>query len=179
MKELLPNLKKTATALAASALNNLPENVKATWKMRAFSVMKIPMIAFLGPRVIEISSGKVVLRIPLDYRSKNHLNSMYFGALAVGADLAVGLLAMKNMEGRSDKIQLIFKDFKAEYLKRAESDVLFVCDEGDAIRELVERAGSSGERVEQTFNAYALTPKTQGDEPVARFQLTLSLKKKI
>ena len=136
------------------------------------------MIAFLGPRILESSDEKTVLEIPLGYRSRNHLNSMYFGALAVGADLVVGLTAQNQIDKSPERVQLVFKDFKANYLKRAEDHVVFTCNEGLAISELVQKALESDERVEQTFSAFATVPSKFGDEPVATFELTLSLKKK-
>ena len=178
MKQQLSSIKEKASGFAIMALKNVPEVTKATWKLRAFALLKIPMIAFLGPRVTEINSGRISITIPLGYRSRNHLKSMYFGALAAGADLAIGLLAMKNIEESGEKIQLIFKDFSAEYLKRAESDVQFICEDGEKITALVQRACASEDRVQETFHAYALTPATLGTEPVAKFALTLSLKKK-
>jgi hypothetical protein len=101
---------------------------------------------------------------------------MYFGAIAVGADTVVGLQAFKQLQG-SKHVQLIFKDFKAQYLKRAEGDTRFICDEGARVTALVQKALSSYERVEDTISAYATVPSLLGDEHVAEFQLTLSLKR--
>jgi len=62
---------------------------------------------------------------------------MYFGVLAVGADVTGGFLAMRYIQASTSKIALIFKDFKAEFLKRAEGDVHFVCEDGIAIQNSV------------------------------------------
>lgn len=175
----LHNLQNKIKKEAQLIWTRLPDNFKSTWQIRAFALLKIPMVAFLGPQVLFSSDQKMILKIPMGYRSKNHLNSMYFGALAVGADLVVGLLAKTQIEKSNSKIQLVFKDFKAEYLKRAEADVHFICDQGEEIKALVEKAENSEERVNQTFKAYATVPDKFGDEPVARFELTLSLKKKV
>ena len=39
---------------------------------------------------------------------------MYFGVLAVGADVTGGFLAMRYIQGSTSKIALIFKDFKTD-----------------------------------------------------------------
>jgi len=62
---------------------------------------------------------------------------MYFGVLAVGADVTGGFLAMNYIQASKSKINLIFKDFHADFLKRAEDDVHFVCEDGIAIQNLV------------------------------------------
>ncbi|MCI0734260.1 MAG: DUF4442 domain-containing protein [Methylococcaceae bacterium] len=152
------------------------ELLKANVGLTALALTKIPMIAFTGPRFLELSATKAIIKIPLGYRTRNHLGSMYFGAMAVGADLVIGGLAFRLIKKSGKPLTLIFKDFKAEYLKRAEDDVLFICDEGTAISALIERVIDAQERVNGTISAYALVPKKFGDEPVATFQLTLSLK---
>ena len=102
---------------------------------------------------------------------------MYFGVLAVGADVTGGFLAMRYIQASTSKIALIFKDFKAEFLKRAEGDVHFVCEDGIAIQNLVCEAEETGERQNLPVQIIATVPKIS-DEPVAKFILTLSIKKK-
>lgn len=152
--------------------------LRETLELRAFGLLKIPMLFWLKPTVLEMTDKRVVVKLPLTRRSKNHLNAMYFGALAAGADCAGGLLAMKLIRESKANVSLVFKDFHAEFLKRAEGDVHFVCDDGDAVHDLVRRTLSSGERENLSVNITAYVPSKTGDEPVAKFVLTISLKKR-
>lgn len=166
--------------LAKELSKRVPAHVKQTLKLRALGALKIPLLFFLSPSVVEINDYRAVVRIPLTRRSKNHMNCMYFAALAAGADVAGGLIAWKLIEEqalRGQKISLLFKDFKAEFLKRAEGDVLFTCEEGLAIRQMVERVAASGERENMPVHVTATVPSKLGSEPVAQFTLTLSLKR--
>ena len=140
--------------------------------------MKIPLIYFVRPTVIELTNKKVTIKIPFRRRTKNHLKSMYFGVLAVGADVAGGLIAWNLIRESSERIALIFKSFKAEFLKRAEGDVYFTCEQGNDIQNLVKAAIASNERVEKPITVIATVPGLLGDEPIANFTLVLSLKKK-
>ena len=54
----------------------------------------------------------IEIKIPLKRRTKNHLYSMYFGALSVGADITGGFLAMMCIQKTNKRVALIFKDFK-------------------------------------------------------------------
>ena len=149
-------------------------------KLRALGAFKIPVLFFLSPTVVEVNDYRCVVQIPLTRRSKNHLGSMYFAALAAGADCAGGLIAMKLVDEAAScgkKISLVFKDFKAEFLKRAEGDVLFTCEDGQAIRQMVERVAASGERETLPVHVTATVPSKLGKEPVAQFTLGLSLKR--
>jgi hypothetical protein len=139
--------------------------------------LRIPMILFAGPRVLALDGEGCDLEIPLGWRTRNHLiGAMYFGALCVGADLAGGLPAAKLMVARYPKMKLVFGEMKAEFLKRADGDVLFRNRDGRRIVEAVERAAATGERVTIPLEVVATVPRRYGDEPVARFTMGLSLK---
>jgi len=152
--------------------------IKDTLHLRAYAALRIPMIAFLRPSVAQMDDERCVIRIPMCHRTRNHLNSMYFGVLCAGADCAGGLIAFRQIQRRGNKVAFVFKDFHAEFLKRAEGDVLFTCEQGRQLVDLVELAERSDERVEETVHVVATVPDKLGDEPVARFQLTISLKRR-
>lgn len=154
----------------------LPDSIANTLYLRYFGFTKIPLLFYVKPSVIEKSDEHVVIKIPLSRRTKNHHNSMYFAALAMGADCSVGLLAVELINQKKEKISFIFKDFNAEFYRRASGDVFFSCTQGKEIAELVNSAISSKERVERPLHAIATVP-AENDEPVARFRLTLSLKR--
>lgn len=157
-------------------MNQALQKWKDTLTVWGFGITKIPTLAWLAPIVDELSDERVVLRIPLTWRSRNHLRSMYFGALCVGADVAAGLVAMREIGNSKRRIDFVFKDLDAKFLKRAEGDVLFTCTDGAQVKELVARALAEGQRVERTVTVVATVPSRNGDAPVATFQLTLSIK---
>ena len=146
-------------------------------KFRIFAWLKIPLIGFLRPKIEVLNDTQCKLRIPLTRRSKNHLNCMYFGALSAGADVAGGVIALQHIMKSKEKISFVFKEFHAEFLKRAEGDVIFTCNDGGVLEDLVKRTISSGEREEAQVNVVATCPSKLGETPVAKFQLTISLKK--
>jgi acyl-coenzyme A thioesterase PaaI-like protein len=155
----------------------IPEKARETFLLRWIGLTKIPLLFYVGVTVAKISAERMVVRIPLRRRTKNHLGSMYFGVLCAGADCAVGVFAMHLIKKQPENIALVFKDFEAQFLKRAEGDVDFCCNQGKEIAELVAQAAASDERVERQFEVVATVPSIS-DEPVARFKLTLSLKKR-
>lgn len=151
---------------------------KQTLSLRAFGLLNIPSLFMVSPSVVRLSDKECEVKIPLNWITRNHLGTMYFGVLAMGADCAGGLIAMEAIRKSKKKVALLFKDFKADFLKRAEGDVHFICKEGKKIREQVEETIKSGKRTNRTVHILAITPKVSGDEPVAKFELTLSLKAK-
>jgi acyl-coenzyme A thioesterase PaaI-like protein len=140
--------------------------------------LKIPMFFWLGPRVLELDDEGCAVEIPYGWRSKNHLDSMYVGALCAGADLASGLNAARLIQGPHKRVKLVFKDMRCEFLKRADGDVVFRSRDGRRIAEAVRKADETGERVTLPIQVVATVPKKYGDEHVARFTMGLSLKRK-
>jgi hypothetical protein len=157
---------------------NRLEQLKETLKVRAFGFLQIPLIWFVNPSVIAVGVDHTEIVISLNRKTRNHLKSMYFGALAIGADLAGGLLFMKLLNESKVKVSFVFKDMSAQFLKRADGDVHFVCKNGKDVVDLINRVKSSPERQETTVEIKALVPKKYGEEPVAVFKLTLSAKRK-
>lgn len=157
--------------------NSLPESIRDTALVRAFGFFKVPLLFWISPKVIELSEKRCEVVVPLNRKTKNHLNSMYFGVLAAGADCAGGLSAMKLIIDSGENVALAFKDFKAEFHSRAEADTHFICEQGEEIKAFVQKVVASNERHNMSVNIKAVCPKIS-QEPVASFVLTLSLKKK-
>ena len=98
---------------------------------------------------------------------------MYFGALAVGADIAAGLHAYYFAEMSGKKISFAFKSMNVQFLKRATTDVTFHCQQGQLIASAMNEAISTQERINQMVNVSA--HNTDGEE-VATFEMEISVK---
>ncbi|AGH95275.1 DUF4442 domain-containing protein [Pseudobdellovibrio exovorus] len=152
------------------------QNFKNNLFLSIYAWSKIPLIGFCMPRVLESSDQRTVLKIPLGFRTKNHLGAMYFGALAIGSELCIAMLAVKKIQESGARIDFLFKDYKAEFLRRAEGDVHFICEEAQVVVDQINEAKGSTERINRTMTAYAIVPSVSMTEKVATFELTLSVK---
>ena len=153
-------------------------SLKERLGIRLWMMWNVRMLNFVRPQIIDVTDQRIIARIKLSGRSRNHLGSMYFGALAAGADFAGGLLAMRHIMRTGNKVSLIFGDVHGDFLKRADGDVFFTSENGDAVKALVESALATGERQSMPVHVVCTVPSKYGDEPVAKFTLTLSLKRK-
>lgn len=166
--------------MASNSLKLLTKSLspltQANLLLRSFAWTKVPLIYWTGAKIIEISDQSCVVRMPFRRRNRNHLNSLYFGVLMVGADISGGLLAFKMANASGRKVSFAFKDVHGQFLKRAEGDTIFRCDDGEAIARALEQTFGTGDRVNQPVTVTATTPTKFGNEPVATFQLTLSVK---
>lgn len=152
----------------------LTETTRANLMLKGFSLTKVPLLFITGAKVQTIDDTHCVIKMPFSKIVKNHLGSLYFGALSIGADACVGLLANYKIRKRHQKMSLVFKSFDAKFLKRAEGPTLFICDQGHIIDQMIQQTLTSGQRITKNIEAYAMV----GDEKVAHFKLGLSLKSK-
>lgn len=150
--------------------------VRDTLEINLLGVATIPVLAFIGPRVERNDADACRIRIPLNYRTRNHMGSLYFGVLAAGADVVSGLPVMRLMRERGQFLVPSFKDVRAEFLRRAEGDTVFENTDIDAITDAYEEALRTGQRVNLPVHVIATVPSRDPVEPVARFTTTLSMK---
>jgi len=152
-----------------------PDRLSPFWQLKLFSLTQVPLLFLTQPKVLKLDDETCEIRMNLNFITKNHLNSVYFGAQAIGADSVVGLPALffaRKFEGKT--VVPVFKSFKADFLKRAEGDLLFVCNSGAQINAMVEKACTTGERVTEEVAAEAQL--VESGEVVSQFVLGLSLK---
>ncbi|MAW07381.1 MAG: hypothetical protein CME61_03750, partial [Halobacteriovoraceae bacterium] len=73
----------------------LPDAYRDQFFIKSWAFFNVPLLFWIRPKIVELNNERVIVCIPLNRRTKNHLNSMYFGVLSAGADFAGGILAMK------------------------------------------------------------------------------------
>ena len=143
------------------------------WKLFWLGIFKIPLLYFVRPKLISIDSNQVFVTINLSRRTKNHLNSMYFGALAVGADVAAGIHAFYFADKHNKKIYFSFKSMKVEFIQRAETNITFFCGQGELIQKAFLESCNEKQRKNQLIEVSAFD---LNNELVAQFSMELSIK---
>ena len=150
---------------------------RETLWVRWWAFRNVFLLHFVKPSIVDLSDDRCEVVIPLTWRTRRRdIHAMYLGVLVMGADVAGGLIAFNLIARTKRPVSFLFKDVRGEFLKRAEDDVHFVCEDGSLIRDLVGRAMSTGERQQETVHVVATVPAKLRSEPVAKFSLTLSVK---
>ena len=146
---------------------------KMKWQVFLLGRFKIPMLGFTGLKLIEVDDTRAVVNIKLKRRTKNHLNSMYFGALAVGADVAGGIHAFYFAQKHNKKVSFAFKGMSCEFIKRAESDCTFISKDGKKVEDANLKSIETGDRVNETTHVDVFDADK---ELVATFEMIVSVK---
>jgi hypothetical protein len=138
-------------------------------------IIKIPLIGYVKPRLLILDDHQVQVKIKLRRRTKNHLQSMYFGSLAVGADVAAGIHAFYFAKKTGVHVSFAFKSVNGEFTQRAMTDVIFESNDGQVVENAFNRAMETKERINEPVNVIAYNTMK---EEVARFNLVISIKVK-
>ena len=146
---------------------------KMRWLLFLLGFMKIPMIRYTKPKLLAIDDNTVRVKIKLRRRTKNHLSSMYFGALSAGADIAGGIQVFYFSKKMDRKVSFAFKGMNAQFLKRAESDIVFESNEGQKIQKAMEKSLIEGSRINDSIMVEA---KNDSGEIVATFEMIVSVR---
>ncbi len=153
--------------------NNKTLLKKIKWQLFLLGRFKIPVLGFTGVKLIDINNTTVKVGIKLKRKTKNHLNSMYFGALAVGADVAGGIHAFYFANVYNKKVAFAFKGMNCEFIKRAESDCVFISKDGKKVENAILKSIATGERINETTHVEVFNAE---NELVATFEMIVSVK---
>ena len=93
--------------------------------LKIYCYLKLPLIAYCRPKILIANNYESMVQIPLSRRTKNHFNSMYFGALSIGADFTAGLLVMNLLKKINLKLSFYLRILKL-ILLREEIPIFFL-----------------------------------------------------
>jgi hypothetical protein len=161
----------TALSPAAIAYQKKMSNPLIFWFAMLF---KLPTAVYWGLRMVYLDGQKCQVSIPYFWRSQNPFKSIYFAALAGAAELSTGALCQLALAGKGSFSMLVV-DFRAEYSKKANTKILFTCEQGAELFSLIESL-KPGESNQLTMLSIG---KNKAGEEVARFFITWSFKRKI
>jgi hypothetical protein len=144
-------------------------------KFRMFLFFKIPSAFFSGVRIEAVDENGCTVRVPYTWFSQNPFRSTYFACLAMAAEMSTGALAMAYVYKSDPPVSMLVIKTEAHYYKKAVGLTRFVCEEGKAIRDSIEKAVNNGD-------GQAITVKSTGSnkagELVAEFFITWSFRQK-
>jgi acyl-coenzyme A thioesterase PaaI-like protein len=177
MKNAIAQFAQRSTAALGFSVPKNPLELERAFldpiKRNAFFVAMIPSLAFFGVKISKLNGRECQVDIPFTWRTQNPFQSVYFAAQSAAAELTTGALILRAIAAYPHMSMLVVS-MKAEFGKKAKSDVSFVCLDGEAIHEAAERA-LGGESV--TVSASAVGRMANGDE-VSRFTFEWALKVK-
>lgn len=143
-----------------------------------FLKQNVPMIDFSQLNIVHLDYDKCIIKVPFITQNKNHLNSMYFGSIIIGTEVAAGVLAAYQLKHDNLDSGIIFKDVAGNFIKRSEADTYFICSDSQVISDGIKEAAKTKERVNITVNVIGVNDLNNLEDKVSEFKITVSIKYK-
>lgn len=144
-------------------------------KFRLFLLKNLPAAYFSGVRIVTATKERSVISIPYKWFTRNPFRCTYFACLSMAAEMSTGILAMANTYQRFPKISMLVTGIEGKFYKRATGLNVFICEEGNAIKQTVEKTIT-------TDQAQSITILSSGfnkqNDLIAEFRITWSFKMK-
>ena len=144
-------------------------------KSRGFLLFKLPAAWFSGVRIRTVNEKTCQVTVPYKWFTQNPFRSTYFACLSMAAELSTGALAMMHVYKRDPAVSMLIVKMESTYLKKATGITTFTCEDGNILREVIDKAVATGEG--QSIVTRSSGINEQG-ESVAEFLFTWSFKVK-
>ena len=136
---------------------------------------KLPLAAFAGLRVDQLSGNRCAVSLPYGWRSQNPFQSIYFAAQCMAAELSTGALAMLAIKSSGESVSMLVSNKSATFTKKATERTTFVCENGIDIFQAVQHTLDTGEGV--TIDAHTIGTMPNGQQD-SEFTFQWSFKKR-
>jgi hypothetical protein len=142
-------------------------------KFRSLMFFQIPLIWFSGIKVNEFDRNKCRIKLPFTRRTQNPFRSVYFAAQCMAAELSTGLILMAETIETGKKCSMLVTNMKANFIKKADSDIYFTCVPNDLILNAIQSSIDKNEPVKFILCSEG---KMNDGTVVANFEFEWSLK---
>lgn len=106
---------------------------------------KLPSAYWSGVRVKNISLDTCQVQVKHKWFNQNPFKSMYFAVQAMAAEFTTGALVMYQIKQSGKNISMLVAENKAVFTKKATGKIIFTCNEGNKIKNTIEKAIESNE----------------------------------
>jgi hypothetical protein len=111
-----------------------------------YLLFQLPLAWVAGLRLVSLEQGRCVVRMRHRFWNKNPFGSMYFAAMAMGAEMSTGLPAYVFLRQNRKSVSLLLAGMEADYHKKAVGRLTFEFeDQGELLQALgnLKRSGDA------------------------------------
>ncbi len=114
-------------------------------QINTFTLFKLPSVYFCGVRVKSISETSCMVSVKHRWINQNPFKSMFWAVQGMAAELTTGTLVMSCIKESNLKISMLVANNKASFFKKATGRINFTCNDGEKIKEAINKAVESKE----------------------------------
>lgn len=154
--------------------NRVLSDLNSPMKLWLWLLAKLPSAWFMGVRMKKLTPERCEVTLPYGWRSQNPFNSIYFAAQMAAAEFSTGALATLAITGQG-RVSMLVSNISGEFIKKANTQTTFTCEQGAEVFAVVEKAIQTGEP--QTITMVSTGRQASG-EVVSVTNITWSFKAK-
>lgn len=144
-------------------------------KLNAFTMFKLPSAYICGVRAKHIDNYKCIVTVRHRWINQNPFKSMFWAVQGMASEFSTGALMMMKIKESGKNISMLVIKNEATFTKKATGLITFVCADGNAIDEAINKAIETGEG--QTLWMTSVGTNEEGVE-VSTFRFQWSIKMK-
>jgi len=144
-------------------------------KFKLLMLVKLPAAFFSGAGIRSLDESSCTTFISFKWQNQNPFKSIYFACLAMTAELSTGAIALMYTYDKKPTISMLVLNMTAEFSKKAVGKIHFICQDGRAIKEAIDRAAETKEG--QTIKVQSVG-FDESKQKVATFYFTWTFKSK-
>ncbi len=116
-----------------------------TKNLNKFPLFKLPSAYISGVRVSSLSDTNAVARVTHRWINQNPFRSLYWATQGMAAELVTGILMIKKIQEADAKISMLVVKQEGSFHKKATGKIIFSCDQGAKIDEILKKAIETNE----------------------------------
>lgn len=143
--------------------------------LASYLAYKMPIAKLAGLKLKSYNEEKCQIYVKHGWLNQNPFRSMFWAVQGMAAELSTGLMCSQKIKDSGVKISMLVVGLQANFSKKAVGKIVFSCNQGKEIDEILKKAIETGEG--QTLTLHSKGFDEAGDE-VSEFSFTWSFKTK-
>ena len=146
------------------------------WGINFFNFFKLPSVWWTGVRVKHIDANNCEVKVTYRWVNQNPFKSLFWAVQGMAAELTTGVLLMQAIAESKRNISLLVLNNKATFSKKGRGKITFKCNQGELIREAINKTIETKKPQTIWLNAKGVD---QANDQISSFSFewTLLLKK--
>ncbi|MCF6280447.1 MAG: DUF4442 domain-containing protein [Flavobacteriaceae bacterium] len=142
-------------------------------KINLFLMMKIPLAYIAGVRMKSLTEKEIIVTVRHRWINQNPYKSLYWAVQGMASELTTGILVMKQITENGKKISMLVTGLNGNFTKKAKGKITFSCNDGDKIKQAIEKTIKTGEWETLTLTSEGFDEE---NEKVSKFEYEWSIR---
>ena len=114
-------------------------------RFNLFMFFKLPSAWWSGVRLHEITNEKCVVSVRHRWINQNPFKSIFWAVQGMAAEMTTGAFLTREINLSGQNISMLVANNTAKFTKKATGKIRFVCTQGIEVKELINKAISTGD----------------------------------